>query len=88
MVNNFYNILFGHVLGFANSMKDTFSHYQSTDLDNNVKDRLSKYQTTKVLVIFDRYDDTSAKDYERIRCASEEAVDYNMFSLLSTLATI
>ena len=43
-----------------------------------MKVRLSQYQSTEVLVIFDRYDDTSVKAYERIRLAREEAVDYNI----------
>ena len=62
MVNNLYNILFCHVLGFANNVKDIFRCYQST----------------KVLVIFDRYDDTSATDCGRIRRTGEEAVNYNI----------
>jgi len=44
MANNFYIILFGNVLGFANSMKDTLSHYQLTYIANNMKDRLSQHQ--------------------------------------------
>ena len=41
-------------------------------------DRLGQYQPTEVLVIFDRYDDRSAKDHERIRRAGEGAVNYNI----------
>jgi len=42
------------------------------------KDKLGQYQPTEVLVIFDRYDDRSAKDHERIRRAGEGAVKYNI----------
>jgi len=45
---------------------------------NSMKDRLGQYQPTEVLVIFDRYDDRSAKDHERIRRAGEGAVNYNI----------
>ena len=46
----------------------------ASDLANSMKDRLGQYQPTEVLVIFDRYDDRSAKDHERIRRAGEGAV--------------
>ena len=39
----------------------------ASDLANSKKDRLGQYHPTEVLVIFDRYDDRSAKDHERIR---------------------
>ena len=42
-----------------------------------MKDKRGQYQPTEVLVIFDRYDDRSAKDHERIRRAGEGAVNYN-----------
>ena len=48
------------------------------DLANSMKDRLGQYQPTKVLVIFDPYDDRSAKAHERIRRAGEGAVNYNI----------
>ena len=50
----------------------------ASDLANSMKDRLGQYQPTEVLVIFDRYDDRSAKDHERIRCAGEGSVNYNI----------
>ena len=50
----------------------------ASDLANSMKDRLGQYQPTKVLVIFDRYDDRSAKDHEQIRRAGEGAVNYNI----------
>ena len=50
----------------------------ASDLANIMKDRLGQYQPTEVLVIFDRYDDMSAKDHERIRHAGEGAVNYNI----------
>ena len=50
----------------------------ATDLANSMKDRLGQYQPTEVLVIFDHYDDRSAKDHERIRRAGEGAVNYNI----------
>ena len=43
-----------------------------------MKDRLGQYHPTEALVIFDRYDDRSAKDHERIRRAGEGAVNYNI----------
>ena len=49
-----------------------------SDLANSMKYRLGRYQLTEVLVIFDRYDDRSAKDHERIRCAGEGSVNYNI----------
>ena len=48
----------------------------ASDLANSMKDRLGQYQPTEVLVIFDRYDDKSAKDHEQIRRADE--VNYNI----------
>ena len=50
----------------------------ASDLANSMKDRLGQYQPTEVLVIFDRYDDSPAKDHERIRRAGEGAVNYNI----------
>ena len=50
----------------------------ASDLANSMKDRLGQYQPTEMLVIFDRYDDRSAKDHERIRCAGEGSVNYNI----------
>ena len=50
----------------------------ASDLANSMKYRLGRYQPTEVLVIFDRYDDRSAKDHERIRCAGEGSVNYNI----------
>ena len=50
----------------------------ASDLANSMKDKLGQYQPTEVLVIFDRYDDRSAKDHERIRHAGEGAVNYNI----------
>ena len=50
----------------------------ASDLANSMKDRLGQYQPTEVLIIFDRYDDRSAKDHERIRRAGEGAVNYNI----------
>ena len=50
----------------------------ASDLAKSMKDRLGQYQPTEVLVIFDRYDDRSAKDLERIRCAGEGSVNYNI----------
>ena len=50
----------------------------ASDLANSMKDRLGQYQPTEVLVIFDRNDDRSAKDHERIRCADEGSVNYNI----------
>ena len=50
----------------------------ASDLANSMKDRLGQYQPTEVVVIFDRYDDMSAKDHERIRRAGEGAVNYNI----------
>ena len=50
----------------------------ASDLANSMKDRLGQYQRTLVLVIFDSYDDRSAKDHERIRRAVEGAVNYNI----------
>ena len=50
----------------------------ASDLANSMKDRLGQYQPTEVLVIFDRYDDRSARDHERIRRAGEEDVNYNI----------
>ena len=50
----------------------------ASDLANSMKDRLGQYQPTEVLVIFDRYDDRSAKDHKRIRRAGEGAVNYNI----------
>ena len=50
----------------------------ASDLAKSMKDRLGQYQPTEVLVIFDRYDDRSAKDLERIRCACEGSVNYNI----------
>ena len=47
---------------------------------NSIKDRLGQYQPTEVQAIFDRYDDRSAKDHERIRCACEGSVNYNITS--------
>ena len=78
MANTFYIILFGHVLDFDNTTKDKLRHYQSIDLANNIKYSLSQYQSTKVRAIFDRYDETPTNDYERIRHAGEEAVDYDI----------
>ena len=43
-----------------------------------MNDRLGQYQPTEVLVIFDRYDDRSAKDHERIPRGGEVAVNYNI----------
>ena len=43
----------------------------ASDLADSMKDRLGQYQPT------DRYDDRSAKDHERIRCAGEGSVNYN-----------
>ena len=53
----------------------------ASDLTNSMKDRLGQYQPTEVLVIFDRYGDMSAKDHERIRCAGEGFVNYNITTL-------
>ena len=50
----------------------------ASDVANNMKDILGQYQPTEVLAIFDRYDDRSAKDHERIRCAGEGSVNYNI----------
>ena len=50
----------------------------ASDLANSMKDRLGQYQPTEVLVIFDRYDDRSAKHHERIRRAGEGAINYNI----------
>ena len=40
-------------------------------LANSTKDRHGQYQPTEMLIIFDRHDDRSAKDHERIRRAGE-----------------
>ena len=50
----------------------------ASDLAKSTKDRIGQCQPTEVLVIFDRYDNRSAKDLERIRCAGEGSVNYNI----------
>ena len=50
----------------------------ASDLANSMTDRLGQYQPTEVLFIFDRYDDRSAKDHERIWRAGEGAINYNI----------
>ena len=50
----------------------------ASGLANSMKDILGQYQPPEVLVIFDRYDDRSARDHERIRRAGEGAVNYNI----------
>ena len=59
---------------------EDISQYLDTasDLANSTRDRLGQYQPTEVLVIFDHYDDRSAKDYERTPRAGEGAVNYNI----------
>ena len=51
-------------------------------LFENTKRRLSSYHGyppgTEKILVFDRYDDISAKDHERIRRGGEGSTDYNM----------
>ncbi len=49
-----------------------------SDLANSIKDKICQYRSPEVLIIFDRYDDLSAKDHERVRRAGEGAIDYNV----------
>ena len=45
----------------------------------NIKRRLSYYPVeTENIVVFDKYDDQSAKDHERMRRAGEGATEYNV----------
>jgi len=51
----------------------------ASDLSENIKRRLSCYSTgTEQVLVFDRYDDLSAKDHERMRRAGEGSTDYNL----------
>ena len=55
-------------------------------LFENTKRRLSSYHGyppgTEKILVFDRYDDISAKDHERIRRGGEGSTDYNMLVVL------
>ena len=51
----------------------------ASDLSENIKRRLSCYSAgTEQVLIFDRYDNLSAKDHQRMRRASEGSTDYNL----------
>ena len=51
----------------------------TSDLGDNIKNRLSCYPIgTEQVLVFDRYNDLSAKDHERIRRAGEGSTDYNL----------
>ena len=47
------------------------------NLAMNMKTRLSSYHS-EVFVVFDQYEENSAKDHERIRRAGEGSVEYNI----------
>lgn len=50
-----------------------------SDLISSIHDRLRIYrETTKTVVVFDKYQDTSAKDHERMRRANETVLDYDL----------
>ena len=51
----------------------------ASDLSANIKRRLSCYCAgTEQVLVFDRYDDLSPKDHERMRRAGESSTDYNL----------
>ena len=51
----------------------------ASDLGENIKRRLSCYCAgTEQVLVFDRYDDLSAEDHERMRRAGEGSTDYNL----------
>ena len=51
----------------------------ASDLSENIKRRLSCYcADTEQVLVFDRYDDLSAEDHERMRRAGEGSTDYNL----------
>ena len=51
-------------------------------LFENTKQRLSSQHGypagTETILVFDRYDDISAKDHERVRRGGESSTDYNL----------
>ena len=48
------------------------------DLADGMRSRLIKYNGVETYVIFDRYDDISAKDHERQRRAGEGSAQYQL----------
>ena len=51
----------------------------TSDLSENIKRRLSCYSAgTEQVLVFEMYDDLSAKDHETMRRAGEGATDYNL----------
>ena len=51
----------------------------ASDFSENIKPRVSCYCAgTEQVLVFDRYDNLSAKDHERMRCAGEGSTDYNL----------
>ena len=51
----------------------------ASDLGDNIKNRLSCYPIgTEQVIVFDRYNDLSAKDHERMRRAGEGSTYYNL----------
>ena len=56
-----------------------------SDLIASIEERLSNYSDAiKKIVVFDKYQDISAKDHDRMRRASEVVIDYD-FSIASHL---
>ena len=49
-----------------------------SDLIASIEERLSNYPDANKIVVFDKYQDVSAKDHERIRRASEVVIDYEV----------
>ncbi|MCG7883058.1 MAG: hypothetical protein JAY96_15870 [Candidatus Thiodiazotropha endolucinida] len=50
-----------------------------SDLIASIEERLSNYgDATKKIVVFDKYQDVSAKDHERMRRAGEVVIDYDL----------
>ena len=46
----------------------------------SIQERLSNYpDATKRVIVFDKYQNISAKDYERMRRASEVVIEYDLF---------
>ena len=48
------------------------------DLIASIEKRLSNYPDANKIVVFDKYQDVSAKDHERMRRASEVVIGYEL----------